>query len=409
MRLFIDSYLRLFRVVFKTFTSTGSTVAPLTRRRLVFLAWFIPFLFFGQLLHWIGLMLDHVFFPGFRKIKVRDPLFVVGIPRSGTTFLQRLLTADTSRFTTMTLGEITVAPSITERVVWRALGRIDAAIGGFGRRVANRFDKRLFQEVSKIHPLSLFEPDEDELVMLPTFTSPNLAWIFPVEEELWKYTNFDEDTPPAEQRQLIEFYKGCVQRHLYFHGPEKHYFAKNPSFSVKLEALRAVFPDMKVICTSRTPYEAVPSTISLGAFYWKSFGNDDEGRTMIDPMTRLAGSYYRHPIKVLPQWPENSHAFMRYTELVERPMESVLQVMDRLGIELSDVHRAHLSKRQEKARGWKSTHHYSMGSLGIDENFIRDNFRDVLEYFDYPIHEEETGAKLHPSPKSGNAKEPTVA
>lgn len=393
MRLFFGSYLRLLRVVVKTCTSTGSKLAPLTLRRVTFLAWFVPFVSLGQLLHWAGFLLDYVFFPGFRKVEVKEPLFVVGIPRSGTTFLQRLLTEDTDRFTTMTLGEIAVAPSITERVVWRALGRVDAALGGFGRRIAERLDKRLFREVSKIHPLSLFEPDEDELVMLPTFTSPNLAWVFPVESELWKYTNFDKDTPLEEQNQLIEFYKRCVQRHLYFHGPEKRYVAKNPTFSVKLNALRAVFPDMKVICTSRTPYEAVPSTFSLGDFYWRSFGNNGSDHPFLEPMTRLAGCYYRHPINVLPHWPEDCHAFMRYTDLVERPTLTVSALMERLGIELSEVHHECLCRRQEKARTWKSHHTYSMKHFGIDESFILQHFRDVLEYFDFPIHEDERREK----------------
>ncbi len=416
MPLFITSYGRFFRVVLKSLVSKPSELAPLTPRRVLFLLWFTPFVGLGQLLHWFGFMLDHIFFPGFRKVEVKEPIFVVGIPRSGTTFLQRLLTADPGRVTTMSLGEITVAPSITERVVWCALGRVDAALGGHGRRVADKLDKRLFYEVSKIHPLSLFESDEDELVMLPTFTSPNLALVYPVDNELWKYTHFDRDVPLEEQRQLMAYYRGIIQRHLYFHGPEKRYFSKNPTFSVKLNALREAFPDMKVICTSRTPYEAVPSAISLGDFYWKSFGNSTEKRPYLSFMLDLAAAYYRHPMRTLPGWPEGQYAFMRYTDLIEKPTQSVMALMERLNIPLSPIHEEHLRDKEEKARGWKSRHAYSMEKFGINDDLIYEQFKDVLEFFDYPPHRVPKHDTTPPTPEpssgeefSEEAKQQTVA
>ena len=53
------------------------------------------FPFFGIfLLHFfvsIGMVLDHLFFPSLRKKQIRNPIVIVGNPRSGTTFLQRFL------------------------------------------------------------------------------------------------------------------------------------------------------------------------------------------------------------------------------------------------------------------------------------------------------------------------------
>ena len=39
----------------------------------------------------IGRALDHVFFPAFRRQEIRRPVFIIAPPRSGTTFLQKLL------------------------------------------------------------------------------------------------------------------------------------------------------------------------------------------------------------------------------------------------------------------------------------------------------------------------------
>ncbi|HEY4794368.1 MAG TPA: sulfotransferase, partial [Mycobacterium sp.] len=72
-------YLRLYRVIGKTFG-----------------VWFRPLGAFGllqlrQAISAITLGLDHVFYPSHRKQPIDRPIFIIGNPRSGTTFLHRLL------------------------------------------------------------------------------------------------------------------------------------------------------------------------------------------------------------------------------------------------------------------------------------------------------------------------------
>src|ERR1700743_1551509 len=72
-------YLRVYRVIGKTFG-----------------VWFRPLGAFGllplrQAISAITLALDYVFSPGHRKQPLDRPIFIIGNPRSGTTFLHRLL------------------------------------------------------------------------------------------------------------------------------------------------------------------------------------------------------------------------------------------------------------------------------------------------------------------------------
>lgn len=55
-------------------------------RRLLAMALFWPAFLLLQTINGLALLLDRVLFPRYRQIAVREPLFVVGIPRSGTTF-----------------------------------------------------------------------------------------------------------------------------------------------------------------------------------------------------------------------------------------------------------------------------------------------------------------------------------
>ena len=62
------------------------------------------------------LLMDNIFF-NYQKIKINKPLFIIGFPRSGTTFLHKMLLKDT-QFTTPQLWELIFAPSILQKKIY---------------------------------------------------------------------------------------------------------------------------------------------------------------------------------------------------------------------------------------------------------------------------------------------------
>jgi hypothetical protein len=67
-------------------------------------------------------------FPAFRRQQIRQPVFVLGVPRSGTTFLHRALAADAA-FTTTRTWELLFAPSLCQRYLIRGLIAVDSSWG----------------------------------------------------------------------------------------------------------------------------------------------------------------------------------------------------------------------------------------------------------------------------------------
>ena len=181
MEMMLSSFSRFFRLVYKTCLRSKATPARMTPKRFVLMGMLIPALFLGQCMHWLGFFLDDLLFRGYRKVRVKEPVFMVGMPRSGTTFLHRLLAKDNAHFSTFSYWEMAMAPSITERKIWFLVGKIDAVLGGFGRKLLVTVDKKAFQDVGKIHPISLFEPDEDEMLLIWASSSILLLLPFPFE------------------------------------------------------------------------------------------------------------------------------------------------------------------------------------------------------------------------------------
>ena len=90
--LFLKSLGRYLSLLLQLLTSPRHDGRRLTGFLLVLGA--IPLLVAVQLLHWLTFLLDEIFYRGYRDVPVRQPLFVLGPPRTGTTHLHRVLSED---------------------------------------------------------------------------------------------------------------------------------------------------------------------------------------------------------------------------------------------------------------------------------------------------------------------------
>jgi Sulfotransferase family len=118
----------------------------------------------------LGLLLDELFFRNYRKVSMIQPLFIIGFPRSGTTFLQKLLSLDEEKFASITLGQ-SLMPSLTSRKIVEALAAVDRAIGGLGAKLVTRFETWWRRGLEDIHPWAFNEPEEDILLAVHSFTT----------------------------------------------------------------------------------------------------------------------------------------------------------------------------------------------------------------------------------------------
>ena len=386
-RLFLRRFLCL---AWKTWFHPKDSPARLTPKRFAMFLVIIPALGMLQLVHWLGFLLDELFFPGYRKVEVKAPLFILGVPRSGTTLLQRVLSRDEDQFTGYTLAEQYFAPSIVEWHFWRGVARVDRALGGFGEKLLRVVDRRIFRDIKSIHPTSLFWHEEDEMLFFPLFSTGFLLYIFPFREELHHLVYFDAQTPGHEQQLIMEYHKACIQRHLYVHGPHKRYMAKNILSSAKLNAFRKTFPDACIVCNVRSPYDCVPSNLSLVHFLWRQFDNGGDPIEVRDAFSEVLHHLYQHPMRVLQDWPEQQRAVVLYPELRADLRGVVTRLYAQFGLETTPAAARALEEEFEKASRYSSRHRYTLDAYNLTPEMILEEFRDVFEFygFDTTPHQE---------------------
>ncbi|MBT8146259.1 MAG: sulfotransferase, partial [Gammaproteobacteria bacterium] len=302
--------------------------------RLLLYLLFIPIF----LLHWLGFLLDEIFFRGYRKVEITQPVFVLGVPRSGTTFLHRTLAADQQLFTTVSTWEVFLAPSITQRVFWRTLAHADKMIGRPFARLVAYLEKRLFKGLEGIHDVSLQAAEEDYLLLLPLMSCFILFLPFTESSYIWNLSRLDWDMPETDRQRIMNFYKACLQKHLYFHGKNKRFLSKNAAFASWVISLREYFPDAHFVICLREPEKAVPSLIGSlesGAQFFEL--NLTDG-SLPDQLVEMMQDYYRHLItNHRPEW-----EVVQMHELQTGINQRIGTIYQRFGLTLSDEYRQQL-------------------------------------------------------------------
>jgi len=187
--------------------------------------------------------------PDVLDVPIRKPLFIVSLPRTGTTFLHKLLANDpNARYLTAWEG------------IWPVRRRAD--VDKFSdsrltraRRVSKLFDI-LFPRLKSIHKFDPDGPEECIGLMKNTFVMPQImwqrsyrSWLLEQPSEVWTSAYLEY----RQQLQLIQYARPLPG----------YWLLKSPVHIYGIDALLKLFPDSVIVLIHRDPVESIPSMCSL--------------------------------------------------------------------------------------------------------------------------------------------------
>lgn len=377
------NYRLFFEQIRKSFSNSKNNPGRLTPKRIATLLWLFPAFLIFKTLQIVGFAIDDLFYKEYQKQELSQPVFIIGNPRSGTTFLHRLLAKDKQNFSTIRTWEIFFAPSVFQRKLVWAVQALDEKLGGVVQRWLMRQEKKTWFLNNNMHKVSLWDAEEDESLLLPIWESIYTTVFFPHPDLVRKYAMFDKGVPRRERRRIMRYYRSCLRKHLYAHNSKKKFLSKNPAFSAKVSSLYEFFPNAKIIYMVRNPLDTVPSLISWMTYQWSQFSGPADEYLYRDYLVQLAKEWYEYPLEQLEKATPESYEIVVYDELVRDPEGVIKRMYEKFGFDLTEEFDAALHLANITARTYQSKHRYSLEKIGLTKRQIIQKFRLVIDRFGF--------------------------
>lgn len=325
-----------------------------------------------------GRAADERLHPQWREAPVQAPLWIMACPRSGTTFLHRLMCLDEERFTALPTSQ-TLLPAVSWTRAIAGLQRADRALGQPIARVVRGAESRLFGDYDDIHRVAFGEPEEDEAFFLSEGVSPAwlmfLPWTEGMDELVWA------DRLPAVQRDALQArYRAFLQRQVHADGRGRTLLLKNALTAGRLSVVAGAAPDARWIQLVRDPYRSVPSLVSmfyavLSTFYPAIEEDGPEVRALVRMGCDFYLAYHRH----FEELPEARAITVRYADLIREPRAAIERIYGHFGMEITPAFAAALDASLRAQRSYTSRHEYSLERFGLVPSDIHGPLQEVFD------------------------------
>lgn len=309
--------------------------------------------------------------PEILEQRIAQPIFITGLPRSGTTFLHKLLAEDE-----------------TNRVprVWQLIHPYPSAAESRGRdrrqqRVARqlRLFQRLVPEFRRLHPIDAASPQECTEITAHLFASLRFDMTYCI---------------PSYRRWLdgighldaYRFHKRFLQ-HLQYQdraGGAERWVLKCPDHVFALDVVRAVYPDARIVFVHRDPFRALISVARLTEVlrrpFTRRFNREGLGREQSERWLAAAELM----IAAADRQPFAEPIFhVHHRDLVNNPLGAVEALYRHFGLSLPAAAAVRIARLVEaNPNGGYATNHYRFEDYGLDAAAERERYAHYMARFD---------------------------
>lgn len=305
--------------------------------------------------------------PGCLALPIRRPLFVVGLPRTGSTALHRLLACDPG----VQGIELWLARSPKPRpprADWTRdpdFAELDAAL---------RAQYASQPGLRAIHEMDAGVVDECWRLFHQSFASTTFECLARVSAYSRWWERFDMCAAYRRHRDQL--------RLLGSREPHRRWVCKDASHLFAVDALLEAYPDACIVQTHRDPARVVPSVCSLNRAFRvgtdRAFDAEGHGADQLEFWARGV-----HRALAVRRASDPKRFFdLDFREIDADPFGSVARIYAHFGFEMGpDAERAMRAHCEANPRGRHGAHAYSAGEFGLDPGRIRERFADYLEAF----------------------------
>lgn len=302
---------------------------------------------------------------------IEKPLFVFGLPRTGTTLIINLLSVDPARRCFLR---------------WEAFDSVPPPMPS-ELHSGPRFEKSQAQtemslkyapHIAAIHYEDADSPTECQFSMSPSFVAQYYDSMYDI-PSYHSWFLHEADYLPA-----IRFQKRFLQ--LLQAEAGGRWTLKNPWHPLYLNALTTVYPDAQRVMTHRDPVDVVGSACSLIKAVRPMFSDDVDlkaiGRCLLETFDVMIERTLAYKEKH--GW--DSIYDLQYTDVMRDPIGEVKKIYQHFGEAFTaEAEAAMNAYMQANPKGRHGSHEYSLEDYGLTAEQVRAHFSDYCERFNIPV------------------------
>jgi hypothetical protein len=306
--------------------------------------------------------------PEIEEQQVEGPVFVIGLPRTGTTALSQLVAAD-PQFRSLRLWESGAPVPPPETATEHTDPRIAATEAGLAMmneafplmQTMYHSEATTASECQDLMGMSFRTVHFDGSARVPSY----MAWV-----------------TECDMRGTYEYHRR-VLRLLQWHCPPRLWHLKTPVHMFALDALLDVYPNARFLWSHRDPAMVIGSVCSL-IHYTRSWSSDRDDAAQLGPeMTERWAEAVGRAMDFRARVGDERFADVSFASLQTDPIGALAASYERIGLEFSDRSRAAVARWGEHHEpGSHGSHSYELTDFGIDADAVRAMFAPYIAEYD---------------------------
>jgi hypothetical protein len=307
--------------------------------------------------------------PSVLQRTIQAPVFITGMPRSGTTFLHRLILQDPT----------TIAPRLFQLVYPHTSrsGRFEAALRKRWVGLQLALFRMLSPEFNALHRVAVDSPEECTDITAHVFQSLRFESTYRVPS----YSNW------LQRHGLIHAYRFHRRflQHLDADLPGHRWILKSPDHVFALDDIRKVYPDARLVFIHRDPVRVLASVARLTEVLRRSFARSvdrvEVGRDV--SASWLEGAQRMSTLSVC----DKSVLHLHYQQIIRSPLDAVRAVYLHCNLALTDEAEARMRRwlRTAAVNVSRPRRDYSLAAFGLDQHLLRERFARYTDTFGIEI------------------------
>lgn len=306
----------------------------------------------------------------------KDPVFILGCWRSGTTYLQNLMSRDPQFAWAEPVGTSMFSNSVL--LGWLLKGGVAEGLKGARPMDNVQYSLSLPMEetfaVASVTPWAI-----DHMIAFP--------WAY----KKYLSSAFVADMPEKQRREWRRAYAYMAKKMTWMQGGKQLLF-KSPDNTCRIRELLTMYPDAKLVNIYRNPYETVRSTIHMFKSQMELLRltplpklddfEDELENVILDVFERM----YRELFALEPLLKPKQLVNVKYEAFVKRPVLSLHAVYDALGLDGFETAKPHFEAFAESQRDYRKNDLETSPRL---RRKINDRLGFYFERYGYTMKEDE--------------------